>query len=366
MSRPNQAKLNLSALRHNVTSVRELAPHSRLMAVVKANAYGHGSLTIARELEGQTDALAVACIEEAVQLRDAGIAGPILLLQGVYDAAELSAAAQLDLWITIENEQQLLWLEQATLTQALHCWLKVDTGMNRLGVATARAAEFYRRIQGSKNTTGDTVLTTHFASADDLDNPQTQQQLDIFNSVPVDAPRSAANSAAVLAWPQSHYDWVRPGFMLYGNSPLLQEHAVASNLQPVMTLSSAIISIRDVKPGQSVGYAGTWIASRPSRIATVTIGYGDGYPRAAANGTPVLIRGQRAPLAGRVSMDMITVDVTELQNAEIGDEVILWGEGLPLAEVAARSGTIGYELTTRMPARTPRVIAEPKEQQPPS
>jgi len=356
MARPNQAKLNLGALRHNVGIARKLAPQSRMLAVVKANAYGHGAALIAGALQGSVEALAVACIEEAVELRDAGITVPILLLEGVFEAKELLTAAQLGLWVTIDNERQLHWLEEAKLPAPVCSWLKVDTGMNRLGVAPGQASMFHQRLVATANAADEIVAYTHFASADDVHSRQTPQQLARFDALPFDAPRSAANSAGLLAWPQGHYEWVRPGYMLYGNSPLLQDHPNAQGLQPVMTLTSAVISLRDVPVGEAVGYGATWVAQRPSRIATVTIGYGDGYPRPAPNGTPVLIKGQRAPLAGRVSMDMITVDVTDLPEARLGDEVVLWGAGLPLAEVARCAGTIGYELTTRMPARTPRIV----------
>jgi len=356
MARPNQARLDLAALRHNLSVARQLAPRSRMMAVVKANAYGHGALNIAGALQSLVDALAVACIEEAIELRYAGITTPILLLQGVFAAAELATAAQLDLWVTITNEQQLSWLEEAALPTSLTCWLKVDTGMHRLGVAPDNALHFYQRLQASNNVDKNIVTCTHFAAADDVHSQQTQQQLAVFEALSFAALRSAANSAALLAWPSAHYDWVRPGYMLYGNSPMLQEHPQAQALVPVMTLTSAVIALRDVAAGEAVGYGGTWVAQRPSRIATVTVGYGDGYPRNATNGTPVLVSGQRAPLAGRVSMDMITVDVTDLNHVQPGAEVVLWGVGLPLAEVARCADTVGYELTTRMPARTPRVV----------
>ena len=358
MSRPNQARLDLSALRHNLEVARGLAPGSKLMAVVKANAYGHGAVTIAQELQSRTDALAVACIEEAIELRDAGIDAPILLLEGVFEARELAEAAQLGFWITIDNEWQLRWLEEAVLPAPLHCWLKVDTGMHRLGVAADRTREFFERLSTADNVDGTPVIYTHFASADNVASDQTRQQIDMFNRVCDDlsAERSAANSPGLLAWPDARYEWVRPGYMLYGNSPMLKPHPNAEALRPVMTLTSAVISLRDVDPGESVGYGATWTASRPSRIATVTVGYGDGYPRLAPNGTPVLVNGRRAALAGRVSMDMITVDVTELPAVGPGDEVVLWGKGLPLAEGAGHAGTIGYELTTRMPARIPRVV----------
>jgi alanine racemase len=358
MARPNQALLNLSALRHNVDVARSLAPRSKLMAVVKANGYGHGAVTVARGLEPVVDALAVACIEEAIELRDNGVAAPILLLEGVFEAKELVIAAELGLWVTIDNQWQLQWLEEARLPAALQCWLKIDTGMHRLGVAPDQVAAFHQRLCSSDSSNGEPVLSTHFASADNLDSEQTAVQMRTFEQACSGLPglRSAANSPGLLGWPSSHLDWIRPGYMLYGNSPFAVAHPNTETLEPVMTLTSAVISIREIAVGESVGYAATWIANRPSRIATVTIGYGDGYPRSAANGTPVLVNGQRAPLAGRVSMDMITVDVTELSDVQVGDEVVLWGPDLPVGEVASHANTIGYELTTRMPLRTPRVV----------
>jgi alanine racemase len=358
MARPNQARLDLAALRHNLALARELAPGARVMAVVKANGYGHGAVTIASALEPLVDALAVACTEEALELREAGIEAPILLLQGVFAAEELTVAAQSGLWVTVENEQQLQWLEEAQLPQPLHCWLKIDTGMHRLGVTPDLAKQFHHRLTTCDNAGDDIVLSTHFASADDLDSGQTTDQLALFEATCAGLPglRSAANSPGLLGWPASHHDWVRPGYMLYGNSPFAGPHAHADRLRPVMTLTSEVTSIRELAVGERVGYGATWTAQRPSRVATVTIGYGDGYPRGAPSGTPVLVGGQRASLAGRVSMDMISVDITDLPSVQIGDEVVLWGEGLPAGEVARHAGTIGYELTTRMPARTPRVV----------
>jgi len=361
MASPNQARLDLAALRHNLALARRLAPRSQAMAVIKANAYGHGMLTVAQALDPLVDAMAVACLEEALALRASGVVAPILLLEGVFEPGELVAAAQQDLWVTIHDERQLQWLEGASLARPLRCWLKLDTGMHRLGVTPGRAGEFYRRLRACPNARGDIVLSTHFACADEPGSELTRSQLALFDTAcrGLAGERSAANSAAVLAWPDSHYDWIRPGYMLYGNSPLPGEHPGARGLRPVMTLASAVISVRDVAPGETVGYGAAWTATRPSRIATVCIGYGDGYPRLAPNGTPVLVNGRRAGLAGRVSMDMITLDVTELPRVEPGDEVILWGEGLPVGEVAAHAGTIGYEVTTRMPARTPRVVVQP-------
>ena len=356
MARPNQARLDLEALRHNVSVARALAPQSKLMAVVKANAYGHGAVTIAHALHSNVDAFAVASIEEASALRDADITRPILLLEGLFEASELGIAAQLDVWLSIDREQHLQWLEDSALDKPIGCWLKVDTGMNRLGAAPAEALQYYQRLMSTRNAADNIVTYTHLASADDVHNQQTQRQLATFDNFAFSTARSAANSAALLAWPQTHYDWIRPGYMLYGNSPMAHDHPNAQALQPVMTLASKVIALRDVAVGESVGYGGTWVAQRPSVIATVTIGYGDGYPRNARNGTPVLANGQRATLAGRVSMDMITIDVTDLENIQCGTEVILWGTDLPLGEVARWANTIGYELTTRMPQRTPRVV----------
>jgi len=358
MGRPSTARIDLGALRHNVGVARQLAPASHLMAVVKANAYGHGAVTISRALAPVVDALAVACIEEAEELRDADIDKPILLLEGVFATDELAAAARLGLWLTIASQEQLAQLEGATLPAPLHCWLKVNTGMNRLGIAAAEAPDCHRRLRDCPGAAPDSVLYTHFAAADCLRSDATRRQLAAFDAIPVQAPRSAANSAGVLAWPQSHYEWIRPGYMLYGNSPLDTAHDNARSLQPAMTLASAVIALRDVDAGDAVGYGGTWVAPERRRIATVAIGYGDGYPRSAPNGTPVLVNGRRAGLAGRVSMDMLTVDVTGIDGVEVGAEVVLWGAGLPVDEVARCAGTIGYELTTRMPARTPRVIAD--------
>lgn len=358
MTRPSQARLDLGALRHNVALARELAPRARLMAVVKANAYGHGAVTMARELEPRVDALAVACTEEAMELREAGIRCPILLLEGVFEASELLLAAEFGFWITVDNDQQLQWLEATALPQPVGCWLKIDTGMHRLGALPAQVASFYQRLLACGKVAGLPVLSTHFASADELHNPQTWQQIELFEAATtgLEGLRSAANSPATLAWPRAHYDWIRPGFMLWGNSPFAEPQPQAEQLRPVMTLTSAVISVREIAAGECVGYGASWQAQRPSRIATVTIGYGDGYPRTATSGTPVLVNGRRGTLAGRVSMDMITVDVTDLPPVAIGDPVVLWGEGLPVGDVARHAGTIGYELLTRMPMRTPRVI----------
>lgn len=365
MTRPTQATINLQALRHNTAHARTLAGTARLLAVVKANAYGHGASQVAVAIAEQVDAFGVACLEEALQLRAAGITRPILLMEGVFEAQELDNAAREQLWPAITNEQQLAWLEQAQLSAPLQVWLKVNTGMNRLGIAPAQVTAFLQRIydcpQVIDHSVAPVVVFTHLSSADNLHSDATLQQLKQFAELPLAGAavaRSAANSGGLLQWPASHYDWVRPGYMLYGNSPLDAAHSNTAALKPVMTLTSRIIALRNIEAGEAVGYGGTFVAQRPTTIACVAIGYGDGYPRQAVNGTPVLVNGQRAALAGRVSMDMLMIDVTGIANVALGTPVVLWGDGLPVDEVARYAGTVGYELLTRLPARPPRVVVE--------
>lgn len=355
--RSTAAIVDLGAMVHNLHHARSLAPKSRTMAVVKANAYGHGAIPVARALESEADALAVACMEEALELRDSGITAPLLVLEGLCQRESLALAAQHQLWLMIHSEHQLAALEQAKLPAPIACWLKVDTGMHRLGFNVAEVNEAYGRLTNCANCAPDIVLTTHFACADEPASHDTHQQIERFNTLAGDFPlaRSAANSAAVLAWPESHYQWIRPGYMLYGNSPFNTAVNTAQALRPAMTFGCDVIALRDVKKGQRVGYSGIWQAQRDSVIATLNAGYADGYPRHAQNGTPVLINGHRAPLVGRVSMDMITVDVTDLPPVTPGDTAVLWGPALDVGEVARWADTIGYELTTRMPIRTPRI-----------
>lgn len=367
MSRPTQATIDLQALRHNTAHARALAGASRVLAVVKANAYGHGATLVSQTIEQQVDAFGVACLEEALELRAAGITRSILLMEGVFDAEELQIAAREHCWIAVTNEQQLAWLEQARLSDPVSCWLKVNTGMNRLGIESSQVSDCLQRLHDClcvvNTDSAPTVVFTHLASADNANSGQTQCQLEAFNALPINtlqAPvqRSVANSGGLLRWPKSHYDWVRPGYMLYGNSPLDDYHTNTAPLKPVMTLTSQIIALRQIAPGDAVGYGGTFVAQRPTTIACVATGYGDGYPRQAINGTPVLVNGQRAPLAGRVSMDMLMIDVTDIPQVALGTPVVLWGDGLGIDEVARYAGTVGYELMTRMPQRPPRIAKD--------
>lgn len=357
MSRPAQAIVDLAAIRHNYQLAQQLAPRAQALAVVKANAYGHGSVAVAKTLEPLAPALAVACAEEALQLRQAGITKPIALLEGAFSSAEVRLASEQDFWLVVASPEQLALIAAAELAHPVTVWLKVDSGMHRLGLTGAAVRDAYQRLKSLPQVCSKVVIATHFAAADELDSVYTQHQLDNFATMTagLNAPVSLANSAAIMAWPAAHGDYTRPGIMLYGASPFLHPHPGGAGLQPAMTLQSAVIALRTIDVGETVGYGRSWTAQRRSTIATVAIGYGDGYPRQTPNGTPVWINGQRAPLAGHVSMDMITVDVTDLDGVQLGDRVELWGAHISLNEVAQRVGTISYELVTRMPARIPRV-----------
>lgn len=348
--------ISLAALHHNLRRVREAAPYARVMAMVKADAYGHGARLVADAL-AEADGLGVALVEEGLELRAAGITRPITVLEGVFSDAEMFEAARHRLDIVVHQEAQLGYLERCRLTGPVNVWLKLDTGMHRLGFAPEQAPAAFRRIRAAA-VTGEIGLLTHFACADELDSPMTERQISHFRTVQALLAQSGetireslCNSAGILAWPVAHGDWVRPGIMLYGSSPFADQSAESLGLRPVMTLSSRLIAVRELKAGEPVGYGATWTAERDTRIGIVGIGYGDGYPRTARNGTPVLVNGQRVGLAGRVSMDMIAVDLGSLA-AEPGDPCILWGEGLSADEVAAHAGTLSYELFCKV---TPRV-----------
>lgn len=361
MSRPAKMEINLDALRHNCARAKEYSPDSKLVAVIKANAYGHGAIEVAKALDERIDMLAVSSIEEALQLRTARISKPILLLEGCFYPDELEIAAINNFEVVFHNIEQINDFESAKLPNQIKAWLKVDTGMHRLGVKPEVAVECYKRLSNAAFAKDGVVLMTHMASADLLEEPYTQQQLTIFDELYHNISgmgfetieTSIGNSATIMGWQDAASSWIRPGIMLYGLSPF-SDSELKDDLRPVMTLKSEVIALREVKVGDKVGYGSTWQAERPSLIATVALGYGDGYPRNTRSGAPVLINNQRAYLAGRVSMDMLSVDVTDILDVKIGDEVILWGENLSANEVADWADTIGYELVTRMPLRVPK------------
>jgi alanine racemase len=353
MSSAATAVINLSALQHNLTRVRAAAPAARVMAVIKANGYGHGLIRIARALQ-QVDALGVASLAEGIALRGAGIEKPVLLLKGVSEPAELSLAARQRLSLMVHHASQIELLENASVDEPIDVWLKVDTGMHRLGIPSDAFHAAWQRLQSCVCVAGPVKLLTHLACADDRGSDMTSRQLALFAETirESDAECSVANSAGVLGWPDSHYQWVRPGIMLYGASPFIDDVGRDHDLQPVMTLRTRLIAINRFRKGDSIGYGASWQCPEDMPVGVAAIGYGDGYPRHAGAGTPVLVNGQRAPLVGRVSMDMICIDLRSVPGADIGDEVELWGDHLPVEEVARCAGTIAYDLlcgiTTRV------------------
>ena len=339
------ATIDLSALRHNLGIVRKFSPASRIMAVIKADAYGHGMLPVAKALR-EADMLAVARISEGVKLRESGIDQRIAVLEGFFEEAEIEIAVRHKLEVVIHQERQVLMLEQYERNPGqLVFWLKIDTGMHRLGVMPANASAYYQRLSALDSCADRPVLMTHFANADDEQNSYTSKQIKEFDgfSTQFKAETSLANSAGIIAWPDSHQDWVRPGIMLYGTSPMLGKTAADHGLQPVMTLSSQLFAVNRFKKGDCVGYGSSWCCPEDMPVGVVAVGYGDGYPRHAPSGTPVLVNGQRTQVVGRVSMDMVTVDLRGV-DANEGDEVILWGDGLPAEAIAEAAGTITYEL----------------------
>ncbi len=352
--RKTEALVDLDAIRDNYALACALAPQSKNIAVIKADAYGHGMLRVAEALKGVVPAFAVAFLDEALALRKAGISTPLLVLEGVRGVAACEVAAANDLSLVVHSHEQASDLLQANLSAHVSIWLKIDTGMHRLGVSPDDLKPVLDRLQAGGREAS--VLFTHLACADDLANDATSEQIEKFRvcTAGLDLPLSIANSAGILAWPESHTDWNRPGYMLYGGSPMTTDVESARGLKPAMTLRSEIIAIREISAGESVGYGGRWTAERPSTIATVAAGYADGYPRHAPNGTPTQVNGKVAPLVGAVSMDMLTIDLTDHEDVAIGDSVELWGAEISVGEVAAMSGTIGYELLTGVTARVPR------------
>lgn len=346
------AHINLAALRHNLEQVQRQAPHSRIMAVVKANGYGHGLCQVAQHAQG-AHAFGVARMEEALQLRASGIAAPVLLLEGFYLPADLPLLVEHDIQTALHCEEQLQALERAQLEKPVVVWLKIDSGMHRLGVRPEQCTAFIERLQRCANVVQPVRFMSHFGCADEPDSPVTPAQIEQFQSLTqeLDSERSMAASAGLLAWPDSQMDWVRPGIIMYGVSPFADQTGAQLGYQPVMTMKSRLIAVRDVTQGESVGYGGHWTALRDTRIGVIAMGYGDGYPRMAPNGTPVWINGRIVPLAGRVSMDMLCVDLGPDCADKVGDEVVLWGDELPVEHVAHHVGTLGYELVTKLTAR---------------
>jgi len=347
-----RALINLSALQHNLKVLQTYAPNSQILAVVKANAYGHGMIKIAQNLSG-IYGLGVARLNEALLLRDAGITTPIVLLEGFFHADDIETLVTHNLQTVVHSQQQLDAILKCKLNHPLQVWLKLDTGMHRLGFQGNEFDLAYQRLASSENVLQPINLITHFNCADELDNKVTATQLTTFQSHINSSSglNSLANSAATLAWPATHADIIRPGIALYGVSPFENKLADDFNIKPVMTLKSQLIAVRAHQAGESVGYGATWTAKSDTILGVVAIGYGDGYPRMAPEGTPVLVNGRLVPIVGRVSMDMLTVNLGSHSSDKVGDAVTLWGEGLPATDVANHIGTIAYELVTKLTSR---------------
>lgn len=358
MTRATRAVIDLPALRHNLSCVRRHAPASQVLAIVKANAYGHGSIAVARTLASDrsaadrgADAFGVATLDEAITLREAGIERPVVLLEGVSRAADLNLVRGYRLQLVVHCPEQLDMLERSP-GSPIPVWLKIDTGMNRLGIAPQQAAGFYQRLRDCP-AVAQVRLMTHLACADLREDPMTPRQLERFAraSEGIEAQCSIANSAGILAWSDSHRDWVRPGIMLYGVSPFATQTGADLGLRPAMRLHAELIGVKQVSAGETVGYGASWRCPETMPVGVVAIGYGDGYPRHAPSGTPVRIGQVEVPLIGRVSMDMITVDLRPQPAARIGDAVELWGPELPVETIARAAGTIGYELLCKLTSR---------------
>lgn len=356
MSRPTLAQIDTEAIRNNLRIVKTLCPQSRVMAVVKADAYGHGAVCVAKALT-DADAFAVTSVDEAVPLRQAGISKPICLLSSFADPSDVELLVEYSLTPVIHSYSQLALLDHVELPGPIDVWIKIDSGMHRLGLPPDHLSAVVASLQA--NPAIATIrLMSHLANADDTGDDYSAVQLRAFHqaSAAYEFDRSLANSAGLVAWPATRMDWVRPGIMLYGASPLLDQSAANIGLRPAMTLQSAVISVKDLKRGDVIGYGGCWSCPEDMTVGVVACGYGDGYPRHAVSGTPVLINGKRAPLVGRISMDLLSVDLRQREDVDVGASVVLWGGGLPVEEIAQWAGTNAYELLCAVTTRVPRIV----------
>lgn len=353
MLRPLKAVISPGAMAHNLNQVRERAPDAKVWAVVKANAYGHGIRNAVEGFAG-ADGLALLEFDKAISLREQLPDSEILMLEGAFNHDSTRLAVERRLQLVVHDERQLQWLEQCNAPRRLKVWLKFNCGMNRLGFTQASFRQAFERLVACP-VVERIGLMTHFANADqpgETDLPASRFH-QACNNLP--GQRSLANSAACILAPDSHANWVRPGIMLYGASPIADQSAQTLGLRPAMSLESELIAVQTLLPGDSVGYGATFTAGRPMKIGVVACGYADGYPRSAPTGTPVVVAGHRTRLVGRVSMDMLTVDLDPVPDAAPGAPVELWGSQVPIDDVARSAGTIGYELMCRISWRVPRV-----------
>ncbi len=373
--KPAIATINSAALRHNIQLIKSFAPNQKLLAMIKANAYGQGLLPAAHILADQVDGFGVARLREALEIQETGYTGKILLVEGFFDREELLKTLsrrfdsvihcyeQLELLEQVakeweEEQQKGFWKRKTKIYFPINIWLKIDTGMHRLGVHPEQVDEFYQRLKKCP-LVENISFVSHFSRADELDCGYTEKQISTFEQATQPYPehaRSISASSGILYWKQAHYEWVRPGIIMHGISPHY-EPITHLGFQPVMTLSSSLIAVRTHKAGEPVGYGATWVSPKETKLGVIAMGYGDGYPRNAPEGTPVLINGRKVPIVGRVSMDMLTVDLGANSQDRVGDEAIFWGKDLLIEDVAKHIGVISYELITKL---TPRVIFEYK------
>ncbi|MGN2246337.1 alanine racemase [Frateuria sp. GZRR35] len=354
MSRTTTATIHLGALRHNLARIKAMAGPARVMAVVKADAYGHGLERVARALDAEAECFAVAALGDGLRLRAAGHRQRIVVLSGPDQPGDIAEMQRLQLDAAIHHEAQLHWLAEARPGRGrLRVWLKIDSGMHRLGFACERVAGVHAQLAAMPGLDPEIGLLSHFSDSEVFDGDQTRAQIERFAEATrgLDGPRSLSNSAAVLGWPQARADWVRTGGLLYGLSVVEGKSGANFGFRPAMTLATRLIAINRIGKGEPIGYNGTWTCPEDMPVGVAAVGYGDGYPRSAASGTPVLVGDTRVPLIGRVSMDLITLDLRQAPCAKVGDRVTLWGEGLPVETIAPHAGTISYDLTCGMTRR---------------
>ena len=353
MSRAATAVLSTENLLHNLSVIKQNASNAKVIAMIKANAYGHGLRSTGIRLEKHVYSLGVSSIDEALALRKAGVKSPITLVEGVFEPDELLIASCQNFHVVFHEVRQVKWLLQSRLPVPLKIWLKVDTGMGRLGFYPEDLGEIYQALSGSDNVVKDISILSHLACADDPEHALNEQQIYLFDKVAQDFPgfKSLANSAGIFGLPTTHYDVVRPGIALYGVSPFAHLSAADLGLKPVMTLQTRLISVRNLRKGSSIGYGGRFICPCDMPVGVIAMGYGDGYPRTARDGTPILVNNTHCQIVGRVSMDMITIDLRACPDAKAGDPVVLWGENLPVEEVSAFTSHIPYDLLCGVQSR---------------
>ncbi len=353
MSRAALAILSTENLLHNLQIIKKNAPHAQVIAMIKANGYGHGLRSTALRLEKHVASFGVASIDEALALRKVNIKIPITLMEGIFEPNELLIAACEQFHVVFHDSSQLEWLQRSSLPSQLTAWLKVDTGMGRLGFTPAQAQDAYNQLSCNRFIKQPVGIMSHFACADEIEHPLNQEQMNHFNQFihNKNGPKSFCNSAAIFSFHDQHHDFVRPGIALYGVSPFDHLSADDLGLKPVMTLQTRLMAIKHVQKNSTLGYGARFICPDDMRIGVIALGYGDGYPRTARDGTPILVNGIRSQLIGRVSMDMITVDLRACPNAQVDDPVILWGDGLPIEQVAQYTQQCPYDMLTAVQSR---------------